>query len=448
MNDVRPHAPGYIRWVTKTLEEGGFETWAVGGAVRNAYLGLPSGDWDMATRASPEVVRRLFPRTVPIGIEHGTVGVLTRDGTLVEVTTFRRDVETTGRHAVVEFAETLEEDLARRDFTVNAIAWHPIRETFQDPFGGRADLSARLLRTVGVPEERFSEDFLRVLRALRFSGRFRLRIQAETWKALCDSTDRLSVLSPERVREELSKVLAEDLRPSGSLALYSASGVLEALFPELAVLGDHPRPGGADDLWTHSVLLADLLPSGKPLLRLAALLHGIGVPSGAEPEPRDPDARGRDRVVALMLRLRHSNAETAFVARLVGMGLEPPVGLSSPADLRQWLHRAGPERLSDFSRIWVAKARLDQIRRGTDPGGVVEVIARLRAQRRLRPPLRLEDLAVSGRDLIRLGMKPGPRFGEILETLMGRVLDDPELNQPDRLLAMVKEEWDGPGGMK
>ena len=128
------NAPGYVRWVTRTLEEAGYETWAVGGAIRNILLGLPAGDWDMATRAPPQVVQRVFSRTVPVGIDHGTVGVLTREGLLLEVTTFRKDVETSGRHAVVEFADTLQEDLARRDFTINAVAWHPLRLEFRDPF--------------------------------------------------------------------------------------------------------------------------------------------------------------------------------------------------------------------------------------------------------------------------------------------------------------------------
>ena len=128
MERPRPSAPPAVRWVARTLEEAGHETWAVGGAVRDVLLGRPAGDWDLATHATPKEVRRLFKRTVPLGIEHGTVGVLARDGTMYEVTTFRRDVETDGRHAVVSFAETIQEDLARRDFTVNAIAWHPLRE--------------------------------------------------------------------------------------------------------------------------------------------------------------------------------------------------------------------------------------------------------------------------------------------------------------------------------
>ena len=442
--DRKPKAPGYVLWVTKTLEEAGYETWAVGGAIRNTLLGIPAGDWDMATRAPPPVVQRLFSRTVPVGIEHGTVGVLTRDGILLEVTTFRRDVVTSGRHAVVEFADTLLEDLGRRDFTINAVAWHPIREEFHDPFGGREDLDARLLRTVGDPGERFSEDYLRVLRALRFSGRFSLRIDDESWRALCDSTDRLGILSPERIREELMKVLSQDAKPSGALALYAASGVLGALYPELSLVEGCSRPGRDEELWAHCLLLTDLLPSGRPALRLTALLHGLGIPEGDGVAGECSDLRGRDRAAALMIRCRFSNARVREITELIGMGLEPPLDLSDPPGLRRWLHRAGPDRLRSFGRIWLGKARLDRIRWGEDPGPVLDLLRRFRGELLGRPPLRVEELALNGRDLIAWGLEPSPRFGEILDHLMDRVLEDPSLNTRDRLMELVKLAGFGP----
>ena len=197
-----PSAPKAVGWIARTLEDAGFETWAVGGAVRDALLGVESVDWDLATRARPEQVRSLFPRTVPVGVEHGTIGVLARDGTMYDVTTFRRDVETHGRHATVEFADRLDDDLSRRDFTINSVAWHPLRDELYDPFGGVEDLERGVLRTVGSPADRLAEDYLRVLRALRFAGRFELTVDPTTWDALCAATSQLGVLSPERVRED------------------------------------------------------------------------------------------------------------------------------------------------------------------------------------------------------------------------------------------------------
>ncbi len=448
----RPSAPGFVRWVTRTLEDAGYETWAVGGAVRNTLLGLPSGDWDLATRAPPAVVRRLFPRTVPVGIAHGTVGVLTREGVLLEVTTFRRDVETFGRHAVVEFADTLLEDLSRRDFTVNAVAWHPVREEFQDPFGGRADLAAGLLRAVGVASRRFSEDYLRVLRGLRFSGRFGLRIERDTWEALCRATTHLGALSPERVREELMKILSEDVRPSGALALYGISGALEVLYPELAAVRGLQRRGTGEDLWVRSLLTADLLPAHRPSLRLTALLQNLGhttqdgvpVEGGATWGEGAPgagvNARTRDRAAGLMIRLRFSNAEVREVAGVLEAGAEPLPAESAPAELRRWLHRVGPERFPASARLWIAGARLDRLRHEGDPAPVVKVLRRLRGELRKSPPLRTEDLAVNGRDLVAMGLKPGPRFGKILASLMEEVLEDPTLNRREQLLEAV-ERW-------
>lgn len=450
MRGMEPRPPGYVRWATRTLEDAGYETWAVGGAIRNTLLGLPSGDWDLATRAPPGVVQRLFPRTVPVGVKHGTVGVLTRSGVLLEVTTFRKDVETFGRHAVVEFAETLREDLARRDFTVNAIAWHPLRAEFQDPFHGREDLIRGLLRTVGDPRERFAEDYLRVLRALRFSGRFRFHIQDETWQALRASRNHLNALSPERIREEMMKILWEAPAPSGALSLYAVSGILEVLYPEVAEAATYTRGDPPENLWAHSLLLADLLPPTRSLLRLAALFQGVGPPPGRReegqlPEGQEDGSRRREETAALMIRLRFSNAEIRQVSELMEVGLEPPLSLQGGADLRRWLNAAGPEHLSPLARIWLAKARLDAMRWGRDTGPVLDLIRRLRREARSGVPLVQEDLAFDGRNLISMGLKPGPSFGLILSGLMDRVLENPALNRPEILRELVEEVMDQEG---
>lgn len=442
--DGRPRAPGAVRWIVRTLEAAGWDTWAVGGAVRDAFLGREGGDWDLTTRARPGEVRRLFRRTVPIGIEHGTVGVLDRKGDLYEVTTFRRDVETFGRHAVVEFADTIDEDLARRDFTINALAWHPLREELHDPFGGLGDLERGVLRTVGEPDERFREDYLRVLRALRFAGRFSLRIEGETWRALSRAVGGLGHLSAERIREEMTKVLGGEEPPSRALGLYAASGALAGFAPELDATVGALRPGsGPGDLWTHGLLAADTLDPERALLRVAAVLRGIGHVSGVaghddgELEPADRAAR---RAAALMIRLRFSNAETDRVAAIVGAGIEPPSPEEEPAELRRWLARHGPERLPDVARLWIASARVDR-RRGRPEAADRAVAAwrALRAELAQDPPLEVGDLALDGRDLIRMGLEPGPRFGEILEALLDRVLEEPRLNRKERLAEIVEE---------
>lgn len=453
MSSGRPDPPPAVRWITRTLEEADYETWAVGGAVRDALRDHPSGDWDLATRARPRTVRKLFRRTVPIGIDHGTVGILARDGTMYEITTFRRDVQTDGRHAVVEFADTVEEDLARRDFTINAIAWHALREELFDPFGGEEDLRDGVLRTVGNPADRFREDYLRILRALRFAGRFELTIEDDTWQAARDLVGHLPELSPERIREELFKVLGDDRRPARSLDLYAGSGALRVLYPELDRLRDAPgrdeggptaRPvagGVAGSTWPGVLATLEHLPTGRPELRLAALLRPLEA----------------EEVAAVLVRLRLSNRMTDDVALLAGAAPlpEPSAG---PERFRRWLSRTGPERLNAVARLDLAAARAEipigvspdgsrPWEEKADPSGTaarspVEVVASWRRAReilRRSPPLEVSDLALDGRALISLGLKPGPRFGDIFDELLEWVLDDPARNERSRLEARALE---------
>jgi tRNA nucleotidyltransferase (CCA-adding enzyme) len=309
--DLAP-PPEVVR-IARRLEEAGFSTWAVGGAVRDALAGGVPGDWDLTTAARPRDVQRLFRRTVPVGISHGTVGVVGRDGRMYEVTTFRRDVETDGRHARVSFSDSVEEDLTRRDFTMNAVAWHPLTHEVRDPHGGLADLRAGVLRTVGRPTDRFGEDRLRVLRALRFAGRFGLRIDDAVSDAAREAAPHLPHLSAERVREELMKVMREVEPPSAALRLYEREGALAALYPELqACVG---VPDGAGDLWTHLLAAADAVPRSRPLLRVAALLHDAG--SAAAGAADDHAAAGAAVTRSVAARLRFSNADADRLTHLV-----------------------------------------------------------------------------------------------------------------------------------
>jgi tRNA nucleotidyltransferase (CCA-adding enzyme) len=180
---ARLEVPEAVLEIARTLEAAGHEAWCVGGALRDALLRNPHADYDFATSARPEEVQRLFRRTAAIGVKHGTVGVIDRQHVLHEVTTFRRDVATDGRHAVVEYGVSLADDLARRDFTINAIAYHPLRHDWRDPFDGAGDLDRRLVRAVGDPAARFAEDYLRILRAIRFAARFGFAIESATWAA-------------------------------------------------------------------------------------------------------------------------------------------------------------------------------------------------------------------------------------------------------------------------
>jgi tRNA nucleotidyltransferase (CCA-adding enzyme) len=453
---VRLNPPDGVRSIVRTLEEAGFSTWAVGGAVRDHVAGRPSGDWDLATRATPDQVMKTFRRTVPIGVEHGTVGVLVGPA-LYEVTTFRRDVETFGRHAVVAFADTVEEDLARRDFTINALAWHPLTEQLLDPFGGARDLREGRLRTVGAAGERFAEDYLRVLRALRFAGRFELEIEADTWHALQAATPRLDGLSAERVREELLKVLTGQRRASRSLELYRRAGVLDVLYPELAALEGEP-PDAEPDLWRVTLAAVDAIPPSRGVLRLAALLHGIGMPPARTKDLRGGwrhtghEVLGARKAEDVMRRLKGSNAERERVVRLVRHqpDLFPPD--APDAGVRRWIRDVGIDLVRDLFRLRFALWRgereagdvaEDGAEDGADtrPEDLLERWAKAHRVLLDRPVLGPAGLVIGGGELRELGLEPGPRFGEILEGLVERVIEDPSLNRREALLALVREEW-------
>ncbi len=448
--DLSP--PGEVRRIVHTLEEAGFATWAVGGAVRDALAGRAPGDWDLTTAARPTDVQRLFRRTVPVGIDHGTVGVLGRDRRLYEVTTFRRDVQTFGRRAVVAFSDTLEEDLERRDFTINAVAWHPLTHEIRDPHGGRSDLAAGVLRTVGEPARRFHEDRLRVLRALRFAGRFQLRIDSATWSAAVDIAPGLRELSAERVREELLKVLGELPRPSEALRLYAASGALRDLYPELNACVGAEHDDGSGDLWDHLLRVTDAVPRHRVPLRLAALLHEVGRASSTEGEDATAgtsrlsdgaDAAGAGAAIAreVLRRLKLSNAETDRAVHLIAHHEGFPPADASGAAIRHWLRIIGREYVHDLFRLRFAKCRV----RDADPASPAQASA-VGLYRRVRqvlsedPPLTIGELAIGGAELRQLGLRPGPRYGKILRTLLERVLEDPALNTVDSLLGIVSEQ--------
>jgi len=449
---IELHPPRAVLEIAERLQKAGYDTWTVGGAVRDAVLGHPSGDWDLTTRARPDEVRRLFRRTVPLGIEHGTVGVHGSDGVLYEVTTFRRDVETFGRHAVVEFADTVEEDLSRRDFTCNALAWHPGTGELRDPFGGLADLEAGILRTVGRPEERFAEDYLRILRALRFAGHFELAVEPETWTALTAATSHLTELSAERIREELWKVLGKTSRASAALSLYAAAGVLAVLYPELdALVGlDDGSPSGLD-VWSTTLIAVDCIPPTRPLLRVAALLHAVGKPAARTRDLRGGwrytghEVIGGRKAETIMRRLKSSNAETAWVARLVARqsDLFPPD--APPAGVRRWLRDIGPELVPDLFRLrfalWrAANAATGPVRGAAAPRDLLERWRIARGILSTRPPLAVADLAIGGNDLRAIGFAPGPKLGETLRFLLERVLERPELNERQTLLELARSQ--------
>ena len=381
--------PEAIVSIVRTLEAAGHEAWCVGGALRDAVLQLPHSDFDVATSAPPPAVRSLFRRTVPVGERFGTMGVLDAQGTLHEVTTFRRDVSTDGRHAVVEFGVSLDDDLARRDFTINALAYHPIRGEWRDPFDGASDLFAGRIRAVGAAEERFREDYLRILRALRFAARFEFTIDPATWAALCSAAHGLGGLSAERVRDEWFKGLGTAKSVARLVALWRDAGAAAAWLPGL------PDPAEIDDA-AFSAFPRD------PVLLTACLVEGPAT---------------------VLRRLRASNAE---IARAAAIEAAPPAPAAGDVAVRRWLAATG-EGADDLLAAW-------RVRHGV-AAPWADRVAAIRAR---GEPVSRRDLQVSGHDLTALGIT-GAAVGRTLDRLLDHVLEDPALNRRDALLALAAE---------
>jgi tRNA nucleotidyltransferase (CCA-adding enzyme) len=419
---ARLDIPDDVLEIARALEAAGYEAWCVGGAIRDTLLGEPNTDYDIATSATPDIVQRLFRHTVPVGERFGTVGVRTRRRHH-EVTTFRKDVTTDGRHAEVAFGVSLEEDLARRDFTINAIAHHPLRHEWRDPFHGVEDMQARTIRAVGQAEERFREDYLRILRGIRFAARFEFDIEPRTWAAMVAAAEGLAGLSAERVQGEWYKGLRTARRLDRLLALWSTSGAARIWIPELlTVMPAGPTPATSP---TGSPLVQRHRHVGRLPERTAALPALFDDRAGAI--PRDPillTALVAIDPVAVLVRLKASNAEIARAAAMV-TGPAEPEG-NSPLAVRRWMAAVG-DAADDLTTLW-------RLRHGAsalwEPA--------LRSVRERGDPLTRKQLAVTGADLREIGIAPGPQMGVILDRLLGLVVDDPSLNVREALLAKAR----------
>jgi putative nucleotidyltransferase with HDIG domain len=442
---VAAAVPGSVLALIGTLREGGHAAYVVGGSVRDVLIGRPAADWDLATDATPERILALVPDAVYEN-RFGTVGVRRHDG-VHEVTTFRRDHEYADfrRPHRVEFTTDLIEDLGRRDFTVNAMAWgapaDPARPLgLVDPEAGLADLRARRLRAVGDPIARFEEDALRMVRAVRLATTLELEIEPATLAAIGARADLARHLSGERVAIELEKLLAVE-RPSRGLRLLEATGLLRAILPELAEQPGVPQnkvPG--EDLWDHTLRTVDAASMDRPVVRLAALLHDIGKPATlADGHFHGHEAVGAQQAEALLRRLHVPRATIERVVHLVRhhmFGFDPDL---SDAAVRRLIRKIGRDALDELLALRAA----DDVGSGLDPVAAARGLAELR--RRIDEQLAAEvaldrsDLAVDGRDLMaELGLEPGPALGRILDELLERVVADPALNDRPTLLLLAQ----------
>ena len=430
--------PPKVETILNTLRSAGYEAYTVGGCVRDSLLGRIPGDWDITTSAQPQIIQKLFRRTVDTGIKHGTVTVmLGRDS--FEVTTYRTDgAYSDGRHPdSVSFVSSLQEDLSRRDFTVNAMAYSP-EEGLIDLFGGTKDLKNRRIRAVGIPEERFTEDALRMLRAVRFCAQLGFGIEYDTFAAIRLLAPRLQLVSKERIRDEINKLLlSEHPEYFEILANAGLTAVIMPRFDEMLSTPQH-SPFHIYDVGHHTL---EVMKSTPPTLlqRLAGLLHDTG-----KTEARTTDEKGIDHFKGhstfsviytriFLTEYRYDNKTIEQVAKLVEVHdyrVKP-----TPANVRRLIGAVGEDLFPDYLTFIIAdnkgKGPLSSLEFAPRYEGTVKAYEEILKN---RDALSLKDLAVKGNDLIAAGIRPGKEMGELLKQMLDDVLEDPSHNTKEYLL--------------
>ena len=436
--------PDVVHGLLGTLWAAGYAAYVVGGSLRDVVLARRPADWDLASDARPDRLIQLFPGAVYEN-RFGTVAVQ-RDGEIFEITTFRtdRDYADYRRPQHVEFGDTIEVDLARRDFTVNAMAWgaRPGEPAaFIDPYGGLADIEARLLRAVGVPAARFEEDALRMVRAVRLAATLDLGIEPATLAGMQARAGLVAHLSGERIAAELDKLLGAPA-PSVGLRLMSGTDLLASLSPDLAAqrgIGQNKVPG--EDLWDHTLRAVDAAPAERPIVRLAALLHDIGKPATyADGHFLGHDVVGAEVAGALLDRLRSPRAVRERVVELVRHHMFSYEPDWSDAAVRRFIGKIsvlGEGALEELLELRQA----DNVGSGLPAmaGYLDELRARIAAELAAEVVIDRRGLAVDGSDLMsELGLAQGPLLGRILDVLLERVIADPALNDRPTLLLLAQ----------
>lgn len=437
--------PESVLQCVTTLQQAGYPAYLVGGCVRDLMLGIEPQDFDVATAALPETVGQLFPRVVPTGLPFGTVTVLFPQP--IEVTTFRRDGRyKDGRHPErVQFTDDIEADLARRDFTVNAMAWDPLRNELVDPWAGQRDLKDGLIRSVGDPVARFQEDGLRLLRAVRFVSQLRFDIEADTLAALCEGASGLRRVAKERIGRELAcLVVGEDVLPA--LWLLRDTGLMEYTAPELlSGQGVEQSRLHREDVLGHNLRTCSLTPP-ELTVRLAGLLHDVGKPGNWREGPHGrffPEHATRSAAVIpdILRRLRYGRSIVNTVTLLVRNHMffwRKDQGL---APMRRLAAQVG----WDNFRSLIDLIKADRLAIWGDAGaaGIAELEAAYQEVLRERPPLRAAELALSSEELMdSLKIKPGPALGALRQQLLEAVWNNPALNSRPELLALAQREFD------
>lgn len=441
---IKINMPENANRIIHTLQDAGYEAYIVGGCVRDAMLGREPDDWDITTSATPEEVKALFCRTIDTGIAHGTVTVMFgKEG--YEVTTYRVDgkYEDHRRPASVTFTASLIEDMKRRDFTINAMAYNE-EEGLVDHFDGIGDLKKQIIRCVGNPKERFDEDALRILRAVRFAAQLDFQIDENTREAIRNQSVFLRDISAERIHVELTKLLVSK-HPERLRAAYEL-GVTAVVLPELDRMMETSQNNKHHiySVGEHTLNVVKEVPPTETL-RWAALLHDVAKPVTKTTDEKGDHFYGHNEVGAkmarkILLRLKFDNATIARVERLVlwhdyGMGEKPTL-----RSFRKSLSKMGADMFEDY--VYIKRADIlaqSAYMQEQKLANLEQLKIYYRQILEQQQCLSLKDLEVTGKDLIEQGMKPGKEIGDMLHYLLECVLENPEQNQRDTLLKLVSD---------
>lgn len=427
--------------------ESKFEIYLVGGCVRNLLMKSPVKDWDMTTNATPEEILEMFEDAY-YNNTFGTVGIPREDGSVIEITTYRTESGFSNkRHPdKVSWGKTIEEDLSRRDFTMNAIAYN-LSDKYIDPYDGQNDIKNRLIRAVGNPKERFKEDALRIMRAIRFASQLDFDIEEKTGIELKKDAHLINEISAERVRDELLKILSSN-DPTKGITLLKDAGILEIILPELldGVGVSQVRPGRhhTTDVFTHNLLSLKHCPSTDPIVRFAALLHDVGKPE-VRGEDKDGlvtfynhEVSGATIAYNICQRLKFSKKDTHKIVNLIRWHMFSVNENLSDSGIRRFIRRIGEENVTDMMDLRIG----DRLGGGTQTAESWRLKKfKERVAGELAPkPFSINDLAIDGNDIMKeLNLKPGPKIGEILQHLFEETDEDLEKNNKEYLIKRAKE---------
>jgi tRNA nucleotidyltransferase (CCA-adding enzyme) len=433
--------PQEVNYILNKLVSNGYEAFIVGGSLRDSLLKKIPKDFDIATNALPSEVISIFEHTIPTGLIHGTVTVIINTRPF-EITTYRIDGEyEDNRHpSSVTFTSSLEEDLSRRDFTINAMAYG-INEILQDPFHGLIDLEKQIIRTVGNANLRFNEDALRMLRAVRFSCQLNFDIEAETLKSIFTNSYLLKKISAERIRDELSKILVSS-KPSIGIRLLQSTNLLQYVLPEIipCIGFNQQHPYHDKDVYDHTLSVLDNTPSRLPL-RLSALLHDISKPDCFTIDGNGVghfythEIKGAKAAENILTRLRFDNKTITAVSLLIKEHMAKNTPLI-PSAIKRYINRVGIENLEDLFDLQVADIK--GLKPTDDFNAVFEIKNMVAKILEEKEPRKAEDLAIDGYDLINLGYTPGKELGDMLKSLLEQVIENPNLNTRENLLKLLK----------